>query len=132
MLTRAGPIIGATGAARLGDAADLGGSEGTQGVAAGSRRRVPLSGRPAAGAELDLLLVLGWGALANLALFFGLIAGCVGAHKGRSGAIWFILGLFCGPVALIAHLTVPSREPPWPDCRVVETVEQPVDPDQRA
>jgi len=93
MLTRAGPIIGATGAARLGDAADLGGSEGTQGVAAGSRRRVPLSGRPAAGAELDLLLVLGWGALASLALFFGLIAGCVGAHKGRSGAIWFILGL---------------------------------------
>ena len=49
---------------------------------------------------MDLLLVLGWVALASYALFFGLLAGWVGALKGRSGCAWFVAGALFGPLAL--------------------------------
>lgn len=64
---------------------------------------------------MDLLLVLGWGAMASLALFFGLLAGSGGAHKGRNGCAWFVMGALCGPVALIALIAIPSRELPQLD-----------------
>lgn len=47
---------------------------------------------------------------AALWLMCGVFAAYLASQKRRSGAVWFFIGLLCGPIGLIAAAGVPSVE----------------------
>ena len=44
-------------------------------------------------------------------LIFGIICAVVASGKGKSGCLWFFLGVLLGPIGLIIILVMPSDEP---------------------
>jgi len=53
-------------------------------------------------------------------LIFGIVCAVVASGKGKSGCLWFFLGVLLGPIGLIIILVMPSDKPQVEKVKKVE------------